>query len=106
MSLFFSIKCCFQTGMAAEMILGVILFFFSGIWPHVKLILMLVCWFQRKMTHRLRHIILYWIDAFGKFSFLDPLVVVVLMVVFSVGVDLSAGDLLFPQIGNVILKAE
>ena len=57
MSLFFSIKCCLETGLVAEVILGVILFFFSGVWPHVKLGLMLYAWFAR-INHRFRAIIL------------------------------------------------
>ena len=103
MSLFFSIKCCLETGLVPEVILGVILFFFSGVWPHVKLGLMLYCWFGR-MNHRLRHIILYWVDSFGKYSFADPLVVVALMVAFTVGVELTEGDLLFDQLANLVLE--
>ena len=105
MSLFFSIKCCIETGLVPEVILGVILFFFSGVWPHVKLGLMLYCWFGR-MNHRLRHIILYWVDSFGKYSFADPLVVVALMVAFTVGVELTEGDMLFDQLANLVLKDE
>lgn len=72
MSLFFSLKACIETGLVPEVILGVILFFFSGIWPHAKLLLMLYCWFGN-MSHRFRQIVLYWIGSFGKFSFADPL---------------------------------
>mmetsp|Transcript_29279 Transcript_29279/g.82602 ORF Transcript_29279/g.82602 Transcript_29279/m.82602 type:complete len:603 (-) Transcript_29279:338-2146(-) len=94
MSLMFSIEACFKYGSGAEYLLGTVLFLFSGVWPHVKLLLMLACWFV-PLPHRRRQIILYWADSFGKFSFADPLVVVMLMVAFNTGVTLTQDSFLW-----------
>jgi len=91
MSLMFSLKACIKTGLVPEVILGVVLFFFSGVWPHAKLWLMLYCWFG-DLSHRFRHIILYWIASFGKFSFADPLSTSILLIFrsFSIAVSISS----------------
>ena len=42
-------------------VLGVMLFLFSGVWPHIKLLLLGICWTAR-LDPRQRQLILYWAD--------------------------------------------
>ena len=55
---------------------------FSGIWPYVKLLLMLFGWCTRVLELRQRGCMLFLLDALGKFSLVDTFVLVLMMVSF------------------------
>lgn len=63
--------------------------FFSGVWPYVKLAMMLCCWFipANKLSVPRRHKLLEFLDAFGKWSLVDTYVLVLFVVAFSVNME-------------------
>lgn len=64
--------------------LAILIALFSGIWPYVKLILLIVCWCsnERIMSYKTRERILIIIDSLGKWSMLDTYVMVMMIVAF------------------------
>ncbi len=64
--------------------LAIIVLAFSGIWPYVKIILMLICWFSKPkylpFKHRAR--ILETMDSIGKWSFFDGFFMVIMVVAY------------------------
>lgn len=58
---------------------------FSGIWPYVKLLLMLFTWItnEKWLSHERRERLLIWLDAFGKYSLVDSFVLVLMLVSFK-----------------------
>ena len=58
---------------------------FSGIWPYVKLLLMLFAWVtnERWLSLERRERLLIWLDAFGKYSLVDSFVLVLMLVSFK-----------------------
>ena len=64
---------------------------FSGIWPYVKLLLMLTAWFSNEkwVSFQRREKLLMWLDAFGKYSLVDSFVLVLMLVSFRFHVDLD-----------------
>jgi uncharacterized paraquat-inducible protein A len=64
--------------------LAIIVIAFSGIWPYVKIILMLICWFLKPkylpVKHRAR--ILEAMDSIGKWSFFDGFFIVIMVVAY------------------------
>ncbi len=67
-----------------EYFLSVILFFFSFIFPIVKLFALLYIWFIRLADHQ-REVILHWLGILGKWSMLDVFVVAILIVLVKLG---------------------
>ncbi|CAE7214485.1 unnamed protein product [Symbiodinium pilosum] len=65
---------------------------FSGVWPYLKPMLMLVCWFTppSRLSVAKRQGLLNFLDAFGKWSLVDTFFMVVCMVAFKF--DLSATE--------------
>lgn len=61
---------------------AVLLFLFSGIWPHTKLLLLLLTWFFSK-RHVRRKRILNTLGVLGKWSLVDVLVVCVMVGVLN-----------------------
>lgn len=63
--------------------------FFSGVWPYVKLGMMLCCWFipANKLSVPRRHKLLEFLDAFGKWSLVDTYVLVLFVVAFSINME-------------------
>lgn len=57
---------------------------FSGVWPYVKLILLMVCWFTptNVMGTTSREQLLLALDSLGKFSLVDTFVLVLMVVAF------------------------
>eukprot|EP01084_Bolivina_argentea_P205248 350666_1 len=57
---------------------------FSGVWPYVKLAMILVCWVTplKALNARIRENILMFLDALGKYSLIDAYVLVLMMVAF------------------------
>jgi len=64
--------------------LASLLLVFSGIWPHVKLLLLLAG-IQRNVSPAM-HTMFKWLCTMGKWSFLDGLVVCLIVVVFRVDI--------------------
>lgn len=69
---------------------------FSGIWPYVKLLLMLFSFTipQSRFSVRRRESLLIWLDAMGKYSLVDSFVLVLMLVSFRFNLE-------FPEIGVV-----
>jgi len=69
--------------------LALLVGFFSGIWPYVKLLAMLCCWLM-PVRKESRQAVLKWLDALGKWSLVDVFVMVLFMVAFEF--DLSVAE--------------
>ncbi|CAE8735643.1 unnamed protein product [Polarella glacialis] len=69
--------------------LAVLIGFFSGCWPYLKLGLMLLCWYSTPETLCLqrRKALLEFLDAYGKWSLVDTYVLVMFMVSFQIEVS-------------------
>lgn len=64
--------------------LAILIAVFSGIWPYVKLILLIICWCTdaKRISYKTRERILIIIDSLGKWSMLDTYVMVMMIVAF------------------------
>ncbi len=62
-----------------EIVLAFILFFFSMVFPFIKLFALAVIWFK-KMSDERRAVTLHWLEMLGKWSMLDVFVVAILIV--------------------------
>jgi len=62
---------------------SVLLVIFSGIWPHLKLLLLQVTWWTMRNPHR-RTRMLHWLSCLGKWSLADILVVCVMVGVLHI----------------------
>lgn len=71
--------------------LSILVAFFSGAWPYVKLFAMLLCWVLPPgvLTLWWREHVLEWLDILGKWSILDAYVMTLLMVAFHMTVNLE-----------------
>jgi len=67
-----------------EQILAAVLFFFSMVFPGVKLSALAVIWFARLPEGR-RAQLLHWLGVLGKWSMLDVFVVAILIVLVKLG---------------------
>lgn len=58
--------------------LALLIAFFSGAWPYIKLLAMVTCWFAPSavMKQLTRGKILQWLDILGKWSLIDAYVMV------------------------------
>ena len=88
-SLYETAKAMWQARIFALFLLVIV---FSGIWPYVKLILMLLCWIRPPryswFNTRLRGRILLALDALGKFSLVDAYLTALFVVAFRYHLDL------------------
>lgn len=90
--------------------LGAILVFcFSGLWPHLKLILLQISWYC-PMQPKLRRSFCFWLDMFGKWSLLDVFVISLTVALFdltwNLDVDQTVGNIVFnlpPLLENTVL---
>lgn len=64
--------------------LAILIAAFSGIWPYVKLIMMLLCWIlpPSKISIKRREKILIFLDTVGKYSLIDGYMLVMMVVSF------------------------
>jgi len=64
--------------------LSILVAFFSGIWPYLKVVLMILCWFLPKkiFSEKARGTMLEWLDILGKWSLLDTYVMIMMLVAF------------------------
>jgi paraquat-inducible protein A len=83
-----------------QYVLAAILFFFSLLFPIVKLIALGVLW-MTKMTETHRQTVLHWLGILGKWSMLDVFVVAILIVLVKLG-PLAKVQ---PQIGVYVFAA-
>jgi len=89
-SLVNSVKDMFK---ARVYVLAIIVGVFSGVWPYLKLLMLLTCWVVPIPTvHRGRW--LYWLDILGKWSWVDLYVTSVFMVGFNSHVEFPQTDAL------------
>lgn len=69
---------------ANELLLALLLFFFSIIFPVIKLAALAVIWFV-KLPEERRRWLLHWLGLLGKWSMLDVFVVAILIVLIKIG---------------------
>lgn len=62
---------------------SILLVIFSGIWPHLKLLLLQITWWTMRNPHR-RTRMLHWLSCLGKWSLADILVVCVMVGVLHI----------------------
>lgn len=76
---------------AGVYMLMLLIWFCSGVWPYVKLVLMIICWVTSTKTLPpiKREKILYLLDCLGKFSLIDAYVLVLMMVAFRYNLDVA-----------------
>ena len=81
-----SIKDMWNAGVYA---LALLIAVFSGIWPYIKLVAMMLCWMMPHiiLSIRGREKVLMFLDAMGKWSLIDAFILVFMMVVFSFKVE-------------------
>ena len=73
--------------------LAILIAFFSGAWPYIKLLTMLFSWILPPSIFKLglRDTSLVALDALGKWSLIDAYVMVMMMVAFHVELNLADG---------------
>ena len=71
--------------------LMLLILIFSGVWPYLKLVLMLLAWVIPSKFFRpeRRGQLLVWLDALGKYSLVDTYVLILMMVAFRLRLVLS-----------------
>ncbi|CAK0831899.1 unnamed protein product [Prorocentrum cordatum] len=71
--------------------LAVLIAFFSGVWPYVKLLTMLLCWLAPTSVLSVhgRQTALEWLDFLGKWSMVDAFVMVLFMVAFKFDLSIA-----------------
>ena len=74
--------------------LAILIAFFSGAWPYIKLILMLASWVlpPRVLPLRPRETILRVVDALGKWSLIDSYVMTLMLVAFRYHIVFPVAD--------------
>jgi len=83
-----TVRDMYEAKIYALMLLVVV---FSGIWPYVKLALMVLAWCApiSVLSIGLREKLLVWLDALGKFSLVDTYVLVLMLVAFRYHLELG-----------------
>lgn len=73
-----------EMAQAGVYMLMLLIFFCSGVWPYVKILLMAYSWMTstRRLPPIRREKFLYLLDSLGKFSLIDAYVLVLMMVAF------------------------
>ena len=90
--------------LAGSYFLSALIALFSGFWPYMKLLLMLISFFLPTtiLSHRRREKILLFLDATGKFSILDSYVMIILLVAFHFHVDIPISEESQAEKGSVV----
>ena len=80
--------------LAGSEVLSFLIAVFSGVWPYLKLILMLIsfCLPTSILSYKRREKILLILDATGKFSFLDCYVMLMMIVAFHFHVEIPVNE--------------
>ena len=73
--------------------LAVLIAFFTGGWPYVKMAVMLLAWIlpSSVLSIEWRNWLLVWLDLLGKWSLVDSFVMMVMMVSFHISFDIMPG---------------
>ena len=89
---------------AGSWVLSLLVAVFSGIWPYLKLILMLISFFLPTsiLSHKRREKILIILDATGKFSILDSYVMIMMLVAFHFHVEVPVTDQSQAEKGSIV----
>ena len=71
--------------------LSLLIAVFSGAWPYIKLILVMIVWTieERRLTFRMREKILIVLDTMGKWSLIDCYVMVLMLVAFYFNIQMQ-----------------
>jgi len=72
-----------ETNIWGPRLAALLLVFFSGIWPHLKSILLHMTWVKNQIDPRLRTRTLQWLGVLGKWSLADVLTVCVMVGVLN-----------------------
>lgn len=80
-SVFSGVIDLFQHG---DYALAALIFFFSVLFPFVKLLLLFVLW-EVKLNEDKRRLIIRWLGALGKWSMLDVFIVAIIVVIVKIG---------------------
>ena len=77
---------------------------FSGIWPYLKLILLLIAFFLPTsiLSHKSREKILILLDATGKYSILDSYVMIMMLVAFHFHVNIPVTEQSQAKDGSIV----
>lgn len=94
-----------MSGLFLPRLAAVLLIVFSGIWPHLKLFLLLVTWFLGRNPVRRRRM-LACLSVFGKWSLADVLVVCVMVGVLNLQWDFTAQNLYDGVMNNLDLVVD
>ena len=86
--------------------LSLLIAVFSGAWPYMKLLLMLVCWLVPTsiLSVRRREHFLMALDALGKWSLIDTYVLTLMMVAFRFHIESPAAPETDTAAGSVVLN--
>ena len=90
--------------LAGSEVLSSLVALFSGVWPYMKLFLMLISFFLPTsiLSHKRREKILLVLDATGKYSFLDSYVMVMMIVAFHFHVEVPLSEQSLAEKGAII----
>ena len=83
-----------------EHALAAVLFFFSIIFPTIKLIGLAIIWFEKLPEDKRTHL-LHWLSLLGKWSMLDVFVVAILIVLVKLGPFVKVE----PRVGVYVFSA-
>jgi len=69
--------------------LSILVAVFSGIWPYLKVVLMILAWFLPKkiFSEKSRGSLLEWLDILGKWSLLDTYIMIMMLVAFHFNIQ-------------------
>ena len=89
---------------AGSWVLSVLVAVFSGIWPYLKLLLMLISFLLPTsiLSHKSREKILIILDATGKFSILDSYVMIMMLVAFHFHIDIPLSEKSLAKSSSII----
>ena len=90
--------------LAGSELLSTVVAVFSGVWPYLKLVLMLISFMLPTsiLSHKRREKILLILDATGKFSILDSYVMIMMMVAFHFHVEVPLSDQSQAKEGSIV----
>jgi hypothetical protein len=73
--------------------LAILIAFFTGGWPYIKMVAMLLAWIlpSSVLSVAWRNTLLTWLDLLGKWSLVDSFVMMVMMVGFNFSFDIVPG---------------
>lgn len=72
--------------------IAILIFILSGVWPYIKLILMITCWIMpiNRLQVKSRGHILEILDFLGKWSLIDIFLLIIMMCLFNIDVSVKS----------------